>query len=155
MADAKQRILIVDDEPSIQKILRKQLEVAGFEVSVAVDGAAGLAAIQQTRPDLVVLDVSLPKMNGKDVCNAVKQDQDSALAKTPIIMLTANARREDQEAALKQGADGFLTKPFQLDELLKLVKGLLAATGANGSSNTAPAVGASPSTPPAPASQPG
>ena len=119
----KRRILIVDDEPSIVKILRKQLEVAGFDVAVAMDGADGLARIRETRPELVVLDVMLPKMNGHQVCAAVKQDPE--LRTTPVLMLTAKAQRQDQQEALSCGAEAYLTKPFQLEELLEKVRGLL------------------------------
>ena len=124
MADAvKRRVLIVDDEPSIAKILRKQMEVAGFDVTVAVDGEEGLAKIRDGRPELVILDVMLPKMNGHQVCAAVKQDP--ALKAIPILMLTAKAQRQDQEEAKTCGAEAYLTKPFQLDELLGKVRGLL------------------------------
>jgi two-component system response regulator RpaA len=122
MAD-RRRVLIVDDEPSIAKILRKQMEVAGFDVTVAVDGEQGLTMIREARPELVVLDVMLPKMNGHQVCAAVKQDP--ALKQTPILMLTAKAQRNDQDEAMKCGADAYLAKPFQLDELLGKVRGLL------------------------------
>ena len=124
MADAvKRRVLIVDDEPSIAKILRKQMEVAGFDVTVAVDGEEGLAKIRDGRPELVILDVMLPKMNGHEVCAAVKQDTD--LKAIPILMLTAKAQRQDQEEAMTCGAEAYLTKPFQLEELLGKVRGLL------------------------------
>ena len=120
---AKRRVLIVDDEPSIAKILRKQMEVAGFDVSVAADGEAGLTAIRESRPELVILDVMLPKMNGHQVCAAVKQDP--GLKAIPILMLTAKAQRQDQEEAMTCGAEAYLTKPFQLEELLEKVRGLL------------------------------
>jgi DNA-binding response OmpR family regulator len=119
----KRRILIVDDEPSIAKILRKQMEVAGFEVQVAVDGQEGLSKVREWKPELVILDVMLPKMNGHEVCAAVKGDD--AVKQIPIIMLTAKAQRQDQDEALKHGAEGYLTKPFQLEELLTKVKTLL------------------------------
>lgn len=126
MTDAvKRRVLIVDDEPSIAKILRKQMEVAGFDVSVAVDGEEGLAKIRDGRPELVILDVMLPKMNGHQVCSTVKQDPE--LKVIPILMLTAKAQRQDQEEAKTCGAEAYLTKPFQLDELLEKVRGLLGS----------------------------
>jgi two-component system alkaline phosphatase synthesis response regulator PhoP len=119
----KRRVLIVDDEPSIAKILRKQMEVAGFEVQVAVDGQEGLNKVKEWKPELVILDVMLPKMNGHEVCAAVKGDD--AVKQIPIIMLTAKAQRQDQDEALKHGAEGYLTKPFQLEELLAKVNALL------------------------------
>ena len=126
---AKPRVLIVDDEPSIAKILRKQLEVAGFDVTVAVDGLEGLTKAREAHPDVIVLDVMLPKMNGHEVCRTLKQDAD--MKRIPILMLTAKAQRQDQEEALKHGAEAYLTKPFQLEELLANVRSLLAkAAGA-------------------------
>ena len=128
----KPRILIVDDEPSIAKILRKQLEVAGFDVTVAVDGLEGLTKAREGKPDLIVLDVMLPKMNGHEVCHTLKQD--AGMKRIPILMLTAKAQRQDQEEALKHGAEAYLTKPFQLDELLTQVRHVLAkAAGAHDS----------------------
>ena len=125
MADAvKRKVLVVDDEPSIAKILRKQLEVAGFEVNVGVDGEDGLAKAREWRPELILLDVMLPKLNGHEVCKALKADAE--LKHVTVIMLTAKAQRQDQELAQSQGADGFLTKPFQLSELLAKVRALLA-----------------------------
>ena len=128
MADAvKRKVLVVDDEPSIAKILRKQLEVAGFEVNVGVDGEDGLAKAREWRPELILLDVMLPKLSGHEVCKALKGDAE--LKKIPIIMLTAKTQRQDQDLAQSQGADGFLTKPFQLSELLVKVRALLAPAG--------------------------
>jgi DNA-binding response OmpR family regulator len=128
MADSKRKVLVVDDEPSIAKILRKQLEVAGFEVNVGVDGEDGLAKVREWRPELVLLDVMLPKINGHDVCKMLKADPE--LKGIPVIMLTAKTQRQDQDLAQQQGADGFLTKPFQLSELLAKVKGLLGPSPA-------------------------
>lgn len=126
MADAatKHRILVVDDEPSIAKVLRKQLEVAGFEVNVGVDGEDGLTKAREWRPDLLVLDVMLPKRNGHEVCSALRQDEQ--FRRLPIIMLTAKAQRQDQQEAMQRGADAYLAKPFQLEELLAKVRALLA-----------------------------
>ena len=126
MADAttKHRVLVVDDEPSIAKVLRKQLEVAGFEVNVGVDGEDGLTKAREWRPDLLVLDVMLPKRNGHEVCSALRQDEQ--FRRLPIIMLTAKAQRQDQQEAMQRGADAYLAKPFQLEELLAKVRALLA-----------------------------
>ena len=126
MADAatKHRILVVDDEPSIAKVLRKQLEVAGFEVNVGVDGEDGLTKAREWRPDLLVLDVMLPKRNGHEVCSALRQDEQ--FRRLPIIMLTEKAQRQDQQEAMQRGADAYLAKPFQLEELLAQVRALLA-----------------------------
>ena len=119
----KRRILIVDDEPSIAKILRKQLEVAGYDVNVAVDGLDGLTKAQASLPELLVLDVMLPKMGGYEVCSTLKKDPKTQ--HIPILMLTAKAQRQDQEVGLQAGANAFLTKPFQLEELLEKARALL------------------------------
>ena len=128
MGDAKPRILVVDDEPSIAKIVRKQLEVAGYEVIVGVDGQEGLTKAQTEHPDLVVLDVMLPKLNGYQVCGQLKQDEQ--LKRIPILMLTAKAQRRDEQEGLQQGADAFLTKPFRLEDLLERIRTLLKAKAA-------------------------
>lgn len=122
----KARLLVVDDEPSIAKVVRKQLEVAGYDVSVAVDGEEGLTKARQTTPDLIVLDVMLPKMAGTEVCSTLKRDEQTK--RIPILMLTARSRPQDEEEGMKMGADAFLTKPFQLAELLEKVRALLQRT---------------------------
>ena len=119
----KRRLLVVDDEPSIAKIVRKQLEVAGYDVTVAVDGLEGLTKARETMPELIVLDVMLPKMNGTEVCTTLKADPKTK--GIPILMLTAKAQRQDKDIGLQAGADAFLTKPFQLEELLSKIKALL------------------------------
>ena len=126
----KRRLLVVDDEPSIAKIVRKQLEVAGYDVTVAVDGLEGLNKARELMPELIVLDVMLPKMNGTDVCKALKGDPKTS--QVPILMLTAKAQRQDKDVGLEAGANAFLTKPFQLDELLAKIKALLEAAAASG-----------------------
>ncbi len=117
------RLLIVDDEPSIAKVVRKQLEVAGFEVAVAKDGVEALASVQAHHPDLILLDVMLPKINGHEVCKALRADPQTRAI--PIIMLSANARLQDEQHGLEQGASAYLTKPFQLDVLLRHIHQLL------------------------------
>ncbi len=123
MSEQKPRVLVVDDEPSIAKIVRKQLEVAGYEATVAITGTEGLAKTKELHPDLVILDVMLPGMNGFEVCAAIKQDE--TLKSIPIIMLTAKAQRQDAQTGLQQGADAYLTKPFDLNELLGQAKKLI------------------------------
>jgi DNA-binding response OmpR family regulator len=136
MDNVKRRVLVVDDEPSIAKILKKQLEVAGYEVDVAVDGLEGLNKAKAWKPELILLDVMLPKMNGHEVCAALKKDETTQ--QIPVLMLTAKARRQDQDEGLQSGANGFLTKPFQLAELLQKANALLGGAGAR------PAAGAQP-----------
>ena len=131
----KRRLLVVDDEPSIAKIVRKQLEVAGYDVTVAVDGLEGLTKARELMPELIVLDVMLPKMNGTEVCTTLKGDPKTQAI--PILMLTAKAQRQDKDIVLQAGANAFLTKPFQLEELLSKIKALLDQTGAGGSPQAA------------------
>lgn len=126
----KRRLLVVDDEPSIAKIVRKQLEVAGYEVTVAVDGLEGLTKAREMMPELIVLDVMLPKMNGTEVCSTLKADPKTK--SIPILMLTAKAQRTDKDIGLQAGAEAFLTKPFHLDELLAKIKALLEASASAG-----------------------
>ena len=124
---ARLRVLVIDDEPHIVKVIRKQLEIAGFEVSAAGDGSEGLAAVRAWRPDLVILDILLPGMDGYAVCEALKRDP--ALRQIPVLMLTAKALPAEQVEGFRRGADGYLTKPFQLEELLGEIRRLLAKSG--------------------------
>ena len=113
----------MDDEPHIVKVLRKQLELSGFEVAVAADGASGLEQSRAWHPDLVVLDLMLPKLDGYAVCATLKQDAD--LGRIPVLMVTAKASQAEREEGLRRGADAYLTKPFGLDELMGMVERLL------------------------------
>jgi two-component system alkaline phosphatase synthesis response regulator PhoP len=128
MADGKQRVLVVDDEPNIAKIVKKQLEVSGYEVIVAVDGEEALTKIRQEHPDVMLLDVMLPKRNGYEVLGIIKQDEQ--LKRIPVMMLTARAQQQDQQASLEHGADAYLAKPFQLEELVEQVRALLDGSSA-------------------------
>lgn len=105
-------ILVVDDEARIVKLARDYLEAAGFRVQSAADGPAALAAARQARPDLIVLDLMLPGMDGLDVCRALRRASD-----VPIIMLTARAEETDRLIGLELGADDYIVKPFSPREL--------------------------------------
>jgi DNA-binding response OmpR family regulator len=118
------QVLIVDDEPNIVISLEFLMKREGFEVSVARDGEEGLAAIQAGRPDLVVLDVMMPKRNGYEVLEAVRADP--ALAGVRILMLTAKGRPAESEKGLDLGADAYMAKPFSTRELVDKAKSLLA-----------------------------
>jgi DNA-binding response OmpR family regulator len=118
------RVLIVDDEPSIVISLEFLLKREGYTVSVARDGEEGLAAICAQRPDLVVLDVMMPKIDGFAVLTAVRADPD--LAATRILMLTAKGREAEQKKGLSLGADAYMAKPFSTHELVAKAKQLLA-----------------------------
>jgi two-component system alkaline phosphatase synthesis response regulator PhoP len=113
-------ILIVDDEPRIAEIARDYLEKAGFSVMTAGNGVAALAMIQRTRPDLVVLDLALPGMDGLDVARTVRRDSN-----VPIIMLTARVEESDKLVGLELGADDYITKPFSPRELVARVRAVM------------------------------
>jgi DNA-binding response OmpR family regulator len=113
-------ILVVEDEMEIARTLRDFLEVAGFEVQVVGDGTAALAAVRGHKPDLVVLDLGLPRMDGIEVCRRLREEGD-----VPILMLTARAETEDRVTGLDSGADDYLAKPFERQELLARIRALL------------------------------
>ncbi|UFJ41532.1 response regulator transcription factor [Brevibacillus humidisoli] len=118
------KILVVDDEPSIVKLLQFNLEKSGFEVITASDGKQGLEMAYQEKPDFIVLDLMLPKMDGMDVCKALRQDR----INTPILMLTAKDDELDKILGLELGADDYLTKPFSPREVVARVKAILRRT---------------------------
>ena len=120
------RILIVDDEPNIVISLEFLMMREGHEVHVARDGEAGLVAVRNHRPDLVVLDVMMPKLDGFSVLASIRADPD--LARTRVLMLTAKGREAEREKGLTLGADAYMPKPFSTRELVDRVKELLAAT---------------------------
>ncbi|WP_260294615.1 response regulator [Sedimenticola hydrogenitrophicus] len=121
-----QHILIVDDEKNIAISVDYLLRREGYEVSVAHDGEEGLRRIRDDRPDLVLLDIMMPKLNGFEVCEAVRQDPE--LAGVRIVMLTAKGRDAEKEKGLALGADAYITKPFATRELVSQVKALLQPT---------------------------
>jgi len=114
------RILIVEDEPILLEALEYNLTRQGYQVYAAGDGLAGLETARRERPDLIVLDIMLPKLDGLEVCRMVRQEMS-----TPILMLTARADEVDRVVGLEMGADDYLTKPFSMRELLARVKALL------------------------------
>jgi DNA-binding response OmpR family regulator len=120
------KVLIVDDEPHIRLLLAQTLEEVedeGIEIITATDGAEGLEIIKQERPNLVFLDVMMPKMNGFDVCQAVKKDL--VIPDIFIIMLTAKGQEFDKNKGMDVGADLYMTKPFDPDEILKKAQEVL------------------------------
>ncbi len=121
----KARILIVEDEKQLVRALRGYLEKAGFEVLVAYDGRTGYFMARQEKPDLVILDLMLPEMDGLDVCQALRRDPDAAVASVPIIMLTARVEETDRVLGLELGADDYVTKPFSPRELVARVRAML------------------------------
>jgi two-component system alkaline phosphatase synthesis response regulator PhoP len=119
--NGKTRILIVEDEPAMVEGLRDNFEYEGYEVISAADGAEGLERALRDQPDLVVLDVMMPKMSGLDVCKQLKGKKPSI----PIIMLTARGQEIDKVVGLELGADDYVTKPFSIRELMARVKAVL------------------------------
>jgi len=117
------RILIVDDEEGIVKVVKMYLEHHDYEVITASDGQEGLDKAKTQKPDLIVLDLMLPKINGYKVCGLLKRD--ARYAKTPVIMFTAKAQEKDVKLGKKVGADAYITKPFEPEILLAKIKELL------------------------------
>ena len=120
----KRSVLVVDDEPNIVLSLEFLMKQAGYEVRVARDGEAALQAIEDRAPDLVLLDVMLPKRDGYDVCQAIRADP--RWAGVRILMLTARGREIEREKGLALGADDYITKPFSTREVVERVKHYLS-----------------------------
>ena len=114
------KILLVDDEPEILEICRDYLKASGYDVVTARDGAQGLSIARRERPDLIVLDLMMPEMDGLDVCRALRRESN-----VPIIMLTARVEETDKLIGLEIGADDYITKPFSPRELVARVKVIL------------------------------
>ncbi|MBI5840114.1 MAG: response regulator transcription factor [Chloroflexi bacterium] len=122
------KILIVDDEPQIVEICRDYLKAAGYDALTAKDGAQALQLARREKPDLIVLDLMLPEMDGLDVTRALRRESD-----VPIIMLTARVEETDKLIGLELGADDYITKPFSPRELVARVKVVLRRVGADSS----------------------
>ena len=119
------RVLLVDDEPSIVKMVGKRLEVEGFEVLIAMDGQEGLTKARAESPDLIVLDLMLPKLNGYEVCTMLKQD--TRYQAIPIILFTAKAQEKDEQLGMECGANAYVRKPFRAQELTDKIRSLIVA----------------------------
>ena len=113
-------VLIVEDDRNIAELLQLYLEKEGYEVTVAYDGGEGFEKFQSTQPDLVLLDVMMPVMDGWAVCRAIRAE-----SKTPIIMLTAKSETSDKVQGLRSGADDYITKPFEMREVLARIEAVL------------------------------
>lgn len=119
----KYKILVVDDEPDVVELVRYNLNSSGYEVVTAVDGKEALKKVRAETPDLIVLDIMLPGIDGFEVCKILKRDP--ATSAIPIIMLTAKAEEVDRVVGLELGADDYITKPFSPREFVLRVKALL------------------------------
>ncbi|MGZ4785872.1 MAG: response regulator transcription factor, partial [Acidimicrobiales bacterium] len=124
------RVLLVDDDRAIRDSLARALDLEGYDVLTAADGAEALRITRDEHPDVLVLDVMMPSVDGLTVCRVLRFEQD----RTPILMLTARTETTDRVAGLDAGADDYLSKPFDLDELLARLRALLrrADFGSNG-----------------------
>jgi two-component system, OmpR family, response regulator MprA len=123
---ARMLVLVVEDDPAVRASLERSLEFEGYTVVSATDGEAGLAAVATHRPDLVLLDLGLPKVDGLEVCRRLRAAGDGV----PVLMLTARESTGDRVRGLDAGADDYLPKPFALEELFARVRALLRRAGA-------------------------
>jgi len=117
------RVLIIEDDRDIVELVRYNLANEGFQVSAAYDGTTGLATVKKTAPDLLLLDLMLPKLPGLEICREIRRDE--SLNRLPILMLTARGEEADRVVGLEMGADDYVTKPFSPRELIARVKALL------------------------------
>jgi len=119
----RKKILIVDDEPEMVNMLKMRFEANNYEIASANDGEEALKKVEEFTPDLIILDLMLPKIDGYKVCTMLKQDE--KYKKIPILMLTARSLHLDKVVGIECGAEGYVTKPFDAEVLLEKVRGLL------------------------------
>ena len=117
------KILIIEDDPSIGKLLRRALLLEGYEARLVKNGLEGISAFHEENPDLIILDLMLPGIDGIEVCKRIREDSD-----TPILMLTARDTVEDRVLGLDSGADDYVVKPFSPPELISRIHALLRRT---------------------------
>ncbi len=117
------KILVVDDEPQMVDMLKIRLEASGYAVVTAYDGQEGLDKARSEKPDLIILDLMLPKIDGYKVCGLLKKD--ARFTKIPIIIFTAKAQQEDMALGKEMGADAYITKPFDSQVLLAKISELI------------------------------
>jgi DNA-binding response OmpR family regulator len=117
----RDKILIIEDDPTMQRVLKDNFEFSGYEVRTAADGAEGVRAVFEAKPDLIILDIMLPRISGFDVCRRIRQEG----LTTPIIMLTAKSQESDIVLGLNLGADDYVAKPFSVEILLARVNACL------------------------------
>ncbi len=125
MSDAKEHILVVEDDRSVRDAIERALQFEGYEVTTARDGAEGLQAVLNDRPDAIVLDVMMPHVDGLEACRRIRARGDA----TPILMLTARHEVSDRVDGLDAGADDYMVTPFALEELLARIRALLRRSG--------------------------
>ncbi len=120
----KTSILLVDDDPQLIRLVRANLERLGYRILIALDSRSALQLVEMEAPDLVLLDIMLPEMDGYDVCQRIRE-----FSSVPIIMLTAKVEDNDKVKGLKSGADDYITKPFNVPELLARIEAVLRRAG--------------------------
>ena len=125
-------VLVVEDDQNIRELLHLYLQKEGYDVILAADGGEGLAKFRQASPDLVLLDVMMPVMDGWALCRAIRSE-----SKTPIIMLTAKSETDDKVTGLKSSADDYITKPFEMKEVLARIEAVLRRSDCAGSQSPA------------------
>ncbi|HSW58903.1 MAG TPA: response regulator transcription factor [Dehalococcoidales bacterium] len=130
----KPLILVVDDEPAIRKFVRANLEVRGFEVLLAADGCEAISVLEKEMPDLLVLDITMPKMDGFEVCKRIRE-----WSQIPIIILSARGTELDKVKCLESGADDYITKPFGVEELMARVKAVIRRVQSSKENTSLPA----------------
>jgi two-component system, OmpR family, alkaline phosphatase synthesis response regulator PhoP len=123
---AKGKILVVDDEIYIVHILDFSLGIEGYEVMTALDGEQALAKVAQDKPDLIVLDIMMPKLDGYETCKALKSNPETK--DIPVILLSAKGRNVDQKVGFEVGADDYITKPFSPRKLVERINAILGQT---------------------------
>ncbi|MCX4231593.1 MULTISPECIES: response regulator transcription factor [Streptomyces] len=124
-----QRLLLVEDEPTLCELLSASLRLAGFEVTAAQTGGQALEAVRENRPDLIVLDVMLPDLDGFEVARRLREDRSGpGIGQPPILFLTARDAAEDRISGLRAGGDDYVTKPFNLEELILRIRAVLRRT---------------------------
>jgi len=116
-------VLVVDDSPTMREMVVDQLKQSGMTVIEAQDGTDAVEKLQSTTPDIVVTDVVMPKMNGYELCRWIKKNESTK--DVPVVMCTTKSEEFDKHWGMKQGADAYITKPYEPAELIKTIKGLL------------------------------
>ncbi|HEX8266847.1 MAG TPA: response regulator transcription factor [Pyrinomonadaceae bacterium] len=134
--NSKPRILIVDDEPQIARVLRTGLTAHGYDTNVAVDGVSALEVFGEWKPDLIVTDLAMPNMNGLQLCRKMRE-----ISQVPIIVLSVRGEEQTKIQALDAGADDYVTKPFGIGELLARIRALLRRAGTETSTSNVLASG--------------
>jgi len=121
------KILVIEDDPSTLRFVEYTLQQEGLQVFTARNGLDGLKSAQTQQPDLIILDIMLPGLDGYEICHRLRQKAETA--SIPVLMLSAKARQEDKDMGMRVGADDYLTKPVDPSEIVTRVQALLAGTG--------------------------